>query len=83
VALCGGILPPLFFSISAPHLPRGFATVLGSIELPVAVIMARMGSGESVTLMQWLGILLILIGISISEVTEFMHRAVLKKKTAP
>lgn len=80
VALCGAILPPLFFSISAPHLSGGFATVLGSIELPVAVIMAKLILGESVTLLQWIGIVLILIAISINEVKAFIHNAVLKKK---
>jgi hypothetical protein len=37
-----------FASIILTHLPGGFATVLGSIELPAAVIIARTILGESV-----------------------------------
>lgn len=81
VAFCGAILPPLLFAISSPYLSGGFATVLGSIELPVAVIMARLILGESVTFLQWLGILLIIMAVSINEVRAFIRKAFMEKKT--
>ncbi|MNO08362.1 hypothetical protein D3C81_2309710 [compost metagenome] len=41
--------------------------MIGSMELPVAVIGAFLLLGESITGIQWLGMLLILAGVGISE----------------
>lgn len=73
-ALFGGILPPLLFAIGAPHLPAGVATILGSIELPVAVIMASLILSETVTPLQWIGIILIVMAISFDEVKLLLLR---------
>ena len=79
-ALFGAILPPLFFAVSAPHLPTGLATILGSVELPVAVVMASMILSETVTLLQWFGIALILLAIAFGEVAGFARRMHASKK---
>ena len=67
-AFFGSIIPPLLFSISAPYLPGGISTILGSIELPIAVIMAKIVFAEPIGLLQWMGILLILISISLDQI---------------
>ncbi|RKD24502.1 hypothetical protein BEP19_08950 [Ammoniphilus oxalaticus] len=72
-ALFGSIIPPLLFSISAPHLPSGISTILGSLELPVAVVMAKLIFAEPIGLLQWLGILLILFSISLDQLKTWFN----------
>lgn len=74
VALCGIILPPLLFAISAPHLPASLATILGSVELPVAVVVADLFLAEHVTGWQWFGIVLILFAIVVGEMKMFQPK---------
>ncbi|QAS54405.1 EamA family transporter [Halobacillus litoralis] len=67
IALVGAVIPPLFFAGGAPHISGRLANVLGSVELPVAIISAMVILSETVTLLQWLGILLIICAILINE----------------
>ncbi|KHE69362.1 DMT family transporter [Halobacillus sp. BBL2006] len=67
VALVGAIIPPLFFAGGAPLISGRLANVLSSIELPVAIISAMLILSESVTVFQWVGILLILLAIMVNE----------------
>ena len=68
VAVFGSILPPLLFAISAPHLPSSLCTILGAIELPMTVIIAKLVLLETVTLSQWVGVIIIMICMSINEI---------------
>lgn len=63
----GVALPPLLFSIGMPHIGPGLGTILSSAELPVVVSMSALILREDVTLLQWLGVLLILGGIIIGN----------------
>ncbi|GGE27623.1 multidrug transporter [Pullulanibacillus camelliae] len=81
------ILPPFLFAISAPNLSPSLATILGAIELPVAVIVSNLGLSEHVTGWQWFGIILILFSIMVGEVNIFkksssqnLKRDILKNK---
>ncbi|WP_027964727.1 EamA family transporter [Halalkalibacillus halophilus] len=67
VALVGAVIPSIFFAGGAPLISGRLANVLSSIELPVAIISAMIILSESVTLMQWLGVLLIVLAIFINE----------------
>jgi len=67
VALFGAILPPLFFSLGAHRIPGALANVLSSIELPVAIISASIILSETVNVVQWIGIALIILAIIINE----------------
>lgn len=80
VALCGAILPPLLFSVSAPHIPTGVATILGSIELPVAVVLSFLVFSEQVTFLQWIGIVCILIASSMNEIREFVSGKIQQRR---
>jgi len=63
----GQVIPTLFFNIGIPRLGSSFSAMLGSVELPVAVLGALLIVGEKVVTVQWLGMLLILLGIVVSE----------------
>ncbi|RAS72789.1 EamA family transporter [Priestia endophytica] len=74
VAVFGSILPPLLFAISAPHLPNSLCTILGAIELPVAIIIAKLVLEESVSPLQWVGVIIIMICMSINEIKGMITR---------
>jgi drug/metabolite transporter (DMT)-like permease len=67
LALLGAIIPTLCFTFGAPKISSGLATILGSIELPVAVLLAWLVFSEDVSVLQWAGVYLILCAISVDE----------------
>jgi drug/metabolite transporter (DMT)-like permease len=72
VALASQVVPTLLLMIGVPHVGGRMAGVLGSIELPVAVLTAWLWLGEPVSPIRWLGVLLILTGILVSEWDVFI-----------
>jgi drug/metabolite transporter (DMT)-like permease len=63
----GQVVPTISFNIGIPRIGSTLAAMLGSIELPVAVVAAYLIISEPVNGLQWLGMGLILGGIIISE----------------
>lgn len=63
----GQVVPTIAFNIGIPKIGSTLAAMLGSVELPVAVVAAFLIIGEPVKLVQWLGMIFILVGIVISE----------------
>ncbi|WIY60972.1 EamA family transporter [Bacillus arachidis] len=59
----GVIVPVICFSIGVPKVGTGLGTILGAAELPTAIIASITLVHEVVSLLQWLGIIFILIGI--------------------
>lgn len=51
-----------------PHVGLGLGTILAASELPVALLMALMVLGESVTPVQWIGILMIGAGMVVGNI---------------
>ncbi|MGE7822654.1 EamA family transporter [Paenibacillus sp. NPDC093718] len=60
----GVVLPVLLFALGAPKISTGLATILGAGELPVAVIASVLVLSEQVTSLQWIGVIVILLGIA-------------------
>lgn len=67
LGLLGAFLPPLLFAISVPHTGEGLAAILGASELPVAIMLSSVVLHEHVSLIQWFGVLLVLLGIALPE----------------
>lgn len=63
VGLFSQALPLLFIYVAAPRLGDTATGILASAELPVAVILSALWLRETVTLWQWIGVILILVGI--------------------
>ncbi|MBX6353721.1 MAG: DMT family transporter [Thermoflavifilum sp.] len=74
VALASQVVPTMVLMLGVPHVGGRMAGVLGSIELPVAVFVAWAWLGEVVGPLRWLGVILILLGIVISEWDIFIPR---------
>ena len=63
LGLIGTALPTVLLMAGIPHVGSGLAALLGSFELPIAVLAARLMLGEPLSWLQGAGILLILGGI--------------------
>ncbi|MDF2717581.1 MAG: multidrug transporter permease [Paenibacillus sp.] len=78
----GVVLPPLLFSIGMPRIGPGLGTILTASELPVAVSMSSFILAEHVSLLQWIGVVLILGGIAAGNVS-LAPKASIRKSSAP
>ncbi|MEZ4936384.1 MAG: EamA family transporter [Crocinitomicaceae bacterium] len=65
LALFGAVIPPILFAYGVPKIGVTFSSILSSVELPVAVIVSILLLHESVSAVQWVGIILILSAILI------------------
>lgn len=67
LGIFGVALPPFLLSWGMPHVGPALGSILVSAELPVALLMALVVLGESITWIQWAGILFIGLGIVIGN----------------
>jgi drug/metabolite transporter (DMT)-like permease len=63
LAVFGTIIPPLLMNKGFPLTGIGLGSIVSALELPVSVIMAYFLLDEKVNLMQWLGIILIIMAV--------------------
>lgn len=75
LALFGVVIPTLFFAIGVPHIGGSLASVLGAAELPTAVILSAFVLRETVTALQWAGVIIILAGIAFPEWVRHRRKA--------
>ncbi|SFF16904.1 DMT family transporter [Flavobacterium xueshanense] len=68
LALFGTIIPPLLFNAGFPLTGIGLGSIVSALELPVSVLMAYFLLSENVSLIQWIGIILIIVAIVIMNV---------------
>ena len=68
LALFGTIIPPLLFNTGFPLTGIGLGSIVSALELPVSVLMAYFLLNEKVSLIQWIGIVLIILAIVIMNV---------------
>lgn len=59
----GIVLPPFLFSLGIPVVGSGLGTILSASELPTTLMLSSIVVSEHITLIQWLGIVVILSGI--------------------
>lgn len=65
LGLFGIILPILLFSIAAPKVGGALVPILSAMELPVAIIVSVIVLNESLTYLQVVGIIIVLIGMTL------------------
>lgn len=68
LSLFGTIIPPLLLNTGFPKAGLGLGSIVSSIELPVSVFMAYFMLHERVSLVQWVGIILILTAIAVMNI---------------
>ncbi|GCE22659.1 EamA family transporter [Dictyobacter kobayashii] len=74
LGLFGVIIPLYLYARGIPVVGSAMASILGSIELPVVITSSALVLHEHITLVQWLGVFLILLGIFISEQRIINHK---------
>jgi drug/metabolite transporter (DMT)-like permease len=79
LALFGTIIPPMLLNSGFPLTGIGLGSIVSSLELPVSVLMAYFLLNEELQLIQWIGILLIILAIVIMNI-QFKINNPLKKK---
>ena len=65
LGLFGIVLPIILFSIAAPKVGGALTSILSAMELPVAVIVSVIVLHESLTVLQVLGIVFVLLGMTL------------------
>lgn len=63
LGLFGTILPPVLFSKGMSRVGTGFGSIISAIEIPISVVSAYLVLNEHISLLQWLGIVIILIAV--------------------
>lgn len=61
----GTILPPVLFNKGMPRIGTGLGSIISALEIPVSVYSAYLLLSEEVTILQWVGIVVILISVVI------------------
>lgn len=74
VAVFGTVIPPIMLNKGFPIVGVGLGSILSSIELPVAMTISFLFLGEIVTLVQWLGVGIILSAIVLLNYRLFVVR---------
>lgn len=75
LSLFGTIIPPMLLNAGFPHTGIGLGSIVSSLELPVSVLMAYFLLLEEVLMVQWIGIILIIMAIVIMNV-NFKKKAI-------
>jgi len=61
LSVFGTVLPPFLYAYGMPKVGVSLGSILSAVELPVAVCLSYLVLNERVTVLQWLGVLLILL----------------------
>lgn len=70
----GTIIPPLLFSAGIPKTGVILSALLMTVELPVAVITARLVLHEHISFLQWNGVLLMLLAMALPPLQQLAAR---------
>ncbi|HJJ36897.1 MAG TPA: DMT family transporter, partial [Methanocorpusculum sp.] len=70
LGIFGIAIPVFFLAVGAPKISTGMATILNSAELPLETLLAVVVLGNSVVALQWIGVVLIILGIALPYIIE-------------
>ena len=74
LSLFGTILPPVLLTRGMPLTGMGLGAIIASLEIPVSVLMAFVLINESVSALQWTGVILILLAVVLMNIKN--HKSV-------
>ncbi|AEA45846.1 EamA family transporter [Fluviicola taffensis] len=63
LGLFGTVIPPILFTKGIPLIGLGLAGILIALEIPVSILSAHFVLGEHISLIQWSGVLLIVLTV--------------------
>jgi drug/metabolite transporter (DMT)-like permease len=79
LGLFGLIIPVFLFTIAVPKVGLGMTSILGAIELPIAVMVSVILLSETVTTMQIVGIVIILLGMGLPTMLNSNRLLIINK----
>lgn len=80
LALFGMVFPPILLSFGLPRVSLGMGAILSAAELPVAVVMSAFFLQESMSVLRWLGVGLILLALTGSYIFEAFYNLYSSKR---
>lgn len=83
LGLFGIIVPILLFALAAPKVGGALASILGAMELPVAVCVSVIVLHETLTMLQIVGIIIILFGIVLPTYATNRQQKAIAVATSP
>ena len=72
----GTILPPLLFNKGFPQVGTGLGSIIASFEIPVSVFSAYLILHEVISVLQWLGIIIILFAVVLINFKKVKQRKI-------
>ncbi|GGH31416.1 EamA family transporter [Paenibacillus segetis] len=81
LGLFGAFIPPVLFAVGVPHIGESMAGILGAAELPVAVLLSSIVLHEHVSMLQWAGVVIVLLGIMFPELYKLKKGTVRRAAT--
>lgn len=70
----GTILPPILFNKGFPEIGTGLGSIIAALEIPVSVFSAYLILNEEITLMQWIGIAIILFSVVLINLKKIFRK---------
>ncbi len=80
LAVFGTVIPPLCFASGIPKIGLTLSSILSSTELPVAVSMSALVLHEEVSLMRWIGVVIILSSMILPNLENLKKANSFKRK---
>lgn len=70
LALFGTVIPPILFTRGIPLIGIGIGSIISAVEIPVSILSAHFILGEFVSIIQWIGVLIILLSIVVVNLSK-------------
>ncbi|MFJ7977922.1 EamA family transporter [Peribacillus sp. NPDC096379] len=70
LGLFGMVVPVFLFSIAIPKVGLGTSSILSAVELPIAMIVSVLLLNETVSIVQMVGVFIIIVGICLPTLSE-------------
>mgnify|MGYP003574889794 FL=1 len=80
LAVFGTVIPPLCFASGIPKIGLTLSSILSSAELPVAVSMSALVLHEEVSLIRWIGVVIILSSMILPNLENLKKANSFKRK---
>ncbi len=80
IGIFGPIIPTICLTYGVPVIGGGMAAILGSVELPVVILLAYFFLGEKIALWQFFGVATILFGIVLSQSSGLFNHKFFRTK---
>lgn len=77
----GMVIPPILFAAGVPKIGTGLATILGAAELPVVILLSMFVLKENVSMVQWMGVVLILIALVLPQLPSLNKNKIVNSRS--